>query len=181
MTSQGAILALALKLLDAQRSIKNIEVLAAQFLELRLGDAKNIPEAIVEVIHYLALGESIMENLDVIESLDLSPQEKAAFKHAFEQRKNWDIPNPENKLFIVVYRCKGGLGFVKVYCIATDHDNATMIAASELKMLEIYTDRLMRVEVIKWPPTDRVKHNYDLMSEVVSNRSVEIEFLPVIN
>jgi hypothetical protein len=181
VTPQAEILRTILKVMDAERTLDSIEAVACQFLDMYTDDLDDqgqyIPYAIEDAKWFLVMGYELCKYQSPIDHMELTEKEKAVFKETFRNRSPKLASKFVSDCFCVVFQCKGSLGYVRVYCLATDPDCAVAIAANELYVQEIFTEKLLSAVPLKWPPKQGVKHNHEMMVDTLVHGTVGIEFL----
>ena len=77
--------------MDAERTLGSIESVALQYLEKYSKDDRPQPEVLQGALEHsrrlLAIGTELSDNPEIIDSLEMTDQEKAGFKEAFRNRK----------------------------------------------------------------------------------------------
>ena len=91
MTPKAETLRTILQLMDAERTLGSMESAALRYVEKYSKDGTPLPEAIQESLvnarRLLAIGTDLSNHPEILDTLEITDQEKAGFKEAFRNRK----------------------------------------------------------------------------------------------
>ena len=177
MTPKAETLRTILQLMDAERTLGSMESAALRYVEKYSKDGTPLPEAIQESLvnarRLLAIGTDLSNHPEILDTLEITDQEKAGFKEAFRNRKV--KPKQPDHCYHVLFQLPQNLGFARIYCLAPDPDCAVAIATGELCVREIPTEKLLSAKKIKWPPEPGTQYNHEMLTEVLVSGVVGVE------